>query len=150
MNVAGPSRRVYPLGGDATRERVESTYEQDLLALLDQLGLDELDEMETFFTQRASAGHQLSDHDIAMYDLLQQARALVAFNEDRILAERVTAGQDEVGLEFQRPPTVEAPRVVVPQSTWRRCWASVSKIGQRFRIHSRTATRQNENEQPAR
>ena len=115
MNVAGPSRRVYPFGGDAARERVESTYEQDLMGLLDQLGLDELDEMETFFTHRASAGHRLSDHDVAMNDLLQQARALAAFNEDRILAQQIAAGEDGFGLEPQRPPRVEAPRVAVPQ-----------------------------------
>ena len=146
MNVAGPSRR-----GVSTRKRGESRYERDLLALLDQLSPNELDGVETLFTHRADTGKQLSDQDVATSDLLQQARALAALNQDRVLAERIATGDpDEFGLEFQRPPIVEAPRVAVPRPTWRRRWALVSKISRRFRVHSRTAIRRNGNEQPMR
>lgn len=93
MNVAGPSR--VPSG---RRERVESTYEEDLLGLLRELNLDEIDQMQTFFTH---TGDRLSDHDIAMNDLLQQARALAVVNQDRVLAQRIAAGED-VSID-QRP-----------------------------------------------
>lgn len=112
MNVAGPSRRVPPPGRLAPRERVESTYEEDLLELLNQLSIDEMDEMQTFFTLRSSAGVPLSDHEVAMNDLLQQVRTLAVFNQDRILAQQIATGED-VGVEFQRP-AVQAPRHVPP------------------------------------
>jgi hypothetical protein len=104
MNVAGPSR-VPSSGRLAPRGRVESTYEEDLLELLSQLSLDEMDEMQTFFTHRTRAGDPLSDHDMAMNDLLQQARALAVFNQDRVFAQRIAAGED-IGVEqrlAQRP-----------------------------------------------
>lgn len=106
MNVAGPSR-ARP-SGQLAPGRVESTYEEDLLEILSQLSLDEMDEMETFFTHRSLAGNQLSDHDMAMNDLLQQARALAVFNQDRVLAQMIAAGED-VGVEQrlgQRPGVV--------------------------------------------
>lgn len=112
MNVAGPSR---PSGRLTQRENVESTYEQDLLGLLDQLSLDEIDEMQTFFTRRTGAGEPLSDHDSAMNDLLQQARALAVVNEDRMLAQRIAAGEDDIGVEFQRPAIVQTAPLAVPQ-----------------------------------
>ena len=111
MNVAGPSRRTLPPGRLAPGERVKSTYEQDLLGLLTQLSLDEMDEIQTFFTRRTGAGEPLSDHDIAMNDLLQQARALSVFDQDRMLAQRIAAGE-EVGVELHGP-AVQTPRVVV-------------------------------------
>jgi len=109
MNIAGPSRASSSgAGGLAPRGRVENTYEEDLLGLLAQLNPDEMDEMQTFF---ARAGEPLSDHDIAMNDLLQQARALAVFNQDWALAQRVAAGED-VGGE-QRP--VQTPGMVQPR-----------------------------------
>ncbi|KAI9457929.1 hypothetical protein HD554DRAFT_2177512 [Boletus coccyginus] len=129
MNVAGPSR-ASSSGRRAPRERVESTYEEDLLGLLAQLDVEEMDEIQGFFTQRWRGGEPLSDHDIAMNDLLQQARALAIFDQDRALAQRIAAGED-VGVE-QRPPAVarqqngngnghhqQAPRNdAAPSKTW--------------------------------
>jgi len=108
MNVAGPSRA----SSSATRRRVESTYEEDLLGLLAQLDAEEMDEIQSFFTHRSRAGQPLSDHDIAMSDVLQQARALAIFDQDRALAQRIAAGED-VGVE-QRP--VQTPAVARRQS----------------------------------
>ncbi|KAG8216599.1 hypothetical protein J3R82DRAFT_6785 [Butyriboletus roseoflavus] len=104
MNVAGPSR-VPPAGRLAPRGRVESTYEDDLLGLLSQLSLDEMDEMQMFFTHRTRGGDPLSDHDVAMNDLLQQARALAVFDQDRVLAQRIAAGEDpSTGVNQVRTP----------------------------------------------
>ena len=110
MNVAGPSR-VPASGRLAPGGRVESTYEDDLLGLLSQLSLDEMDEMETFFAFRMRAGEPMSDHDVAMNDLLQQARALALFDQDRVLAQRIAAGED-VDVDqrpVQRPGAVPQP-----------------------------------------
>ncbi|KAG9311554.1 hypothetical protein JVU11DRAFT_7759 [Chiua virens] len=128
MSVAGPSRVRAP--GRLARESITSTYEDDLQGLLNQLSLDEMDEMETFFTQRASAGERLSDHDLAMNDLLQQARALAFFNEDRILAERIANGED----------VEEAPRVpVIPRATGNRMTVNLGRnSNQRVQVPSTT------------
>ncbi|KAF8137118.1 hypothetical protein EV363DRAFT_1316699 [Boletus edulis] len=110
MNVAGPSR-VQPSGRLASRGRVESTYEDDLLGLLNHLSLDEMDEIQSFFTLRTRAGHPMSDHEVAMNDLLQQSRALAVLNQDRALAQRIAIGEDVTGqTPEQRPvPAVARP-----------------------------------------
>ena len=97
MNVAGPSRVAASSGQLAPGGRVESIYEEDLLGFLGRLSLDEMDEMQTLFTHRVRAGDPLSDHDMAMNDLLQQARALSVFNQDRVLAQ--TIAEEDVGVE---------------------------------------------------
>ena len=93
MNVAGPSSRI-SIGRFARRERVESTYEEDLLGLVDSLSPDEMDELQTIFAHRIQHGHPLSDHDVAMITLLQQVHELAGINEDRVLAQRVADGED--------------------------------------------------------
>ena len=113
MNVAGPSRRVIPPGRLAPGERVDSTYEADLVELLNQLSLDEMDEMLTFFTLRRSAGEPLSDRDVAMNDLLQQVHALAVSNQDQTLAQRIAADED-VDVEPQNS-TVQAARTTAPR-----------------------------------
>jgi len=107
MNVASPSR-ASSSGGLPPRGRVESTYEEDLLGLLAQLNPDEMDEMQMFFTR---AGEPLSNQDIAMNDLLQQARALAIFDQDRALAQQVAAGEDVGGEQW----LVQTPAVVQPR-----------------------------------
>ncbi|KIJ05299.1 hypothetical protein PAXINDRAFT_103831, partial [Paxillus involutus ATCC 200175] len=89
MNVAGPSR-ARP-GRLAVGRRVESTYEEDLLGIVQGLNLDELQELQTFYENRTLHGHALSDHDIAMNVLLQQARRLSILDEDIVLAQRLAA-----------------------------------------------------------
>ncbi|KAF8841102.1 hypothetical protein BDN67DRAFT_571373 [Paxillus ammoniavirescens] len=91
MNVAGPSR-ARP-GRLAVGRRVESTYEEDLLGIVQSLNIDELEELQTFYENRTRHGHALSDHDIAMNDLLQQARRLSILDEDIALAQRL-AGEE--------------------------------------------------------
>ena len=108
MDVAGPSRAPASSGQLAPGERVESTYEEDLLGLLNHLSLDEMDEMQTLFAHRIRAGDPLSDHDIAMNDLLQQARALADFDQDRVVAQSI-ATEEVVDVERgpeQRPGAV--------------------------------------------
>lgn len=81
------------------------------MGLLNQLGLDEIEEIQTVFTRMARAGAPLSDHDIAMNDLLQQVRTLAVANEDRALAQRIAGGED-VGAErraVQTPAAVPRP-----------------------------------------
>jgi hypothetical protein len=111
MNVAGPSRVPASSGPLAPGGRVESAYEEDLLGLLNQLSLDEMVEMQTLFAHRTRAGDPLSDHDMAMNDLLQQARALAVFDQDRVLAQRIDTGED-VDVEQrlgQQPGAVPQP-----------------------------------------
>ena len=67
--------------------------------------------MQTFFMRRTRGGDPLSDHDVAMTDLLQQARALAVSNQDRELAQRIAAGE-HVGVN-QRP--VPTPGAAVPR-----------------------------------
>lgn len=93
MNVAGPSSRL-SIGRFTRGERVDSTYEQDLLGLLDQLGPEEIDELHTFIAHRMQNGYPSSDHDVAMISLLQQVRELAHINEDRVLAQRIADGED--------------------------------------------------------
>ena len=108
MSVAGPSR-VLPSWRVAPREKIESTYEQDLLGLLDQLSLEERDEFQTSLKRRISAGGRLSDYDVALNDLIQQARELAVFNQDRMLAERIAVEEDsDDGVD--QTPAVETPR----------------------------------------
>lgn len=106
MSVAGPSR-ASSSGRLGQRGRVESTYEEDLLGLLGNLSLDEMDEMQAFFTRAGP----LSDHDVAMNDLLQQARALAVLNQDILLAQRIADGED-VGVVAQRPVAVPRPNAI--------------------------------------
>lgn len=93
MNVAGPSSRV-SIGRFTRRERVESTYEEDLQELLDQLNPDEIDELQMFFAHKIQNGHPLSDHDVAMINLLQQVPPLAHINEDRVFAQRIADTED--------------------------------------------------------
>lgn len=138
MNVAGPSRaprseHLVPRG------RAEGTYEEDLLEFLGRLSVGEVDELQTFFTRRTHDGNPLSDHDVAMNDLLQQARALAVANEDRLLAQRIAGGED-VGID-RRP--VQTPGAVNrPNDNRRVALPSPFKIGL-GRLRRRTATRQN-------
>ncbi|KAF8137116.1 hypothetical protein EV363DRAFT_1316693 [Boletus edulis] len=90
MNVVGSSR-VPPPARLALRGRVESAYEAELLEFLRELGLDELDRIQTHFIHRTHAGDALSDYDVALNDLLQQARGL---------AQRLAPGED---VAVQRP-----------------------------------------------
>jgi hypothetical protein len=94
MNVAGPSSRRVSIGRFTRGERVESTYEEDLLGLLDQLNPDQIDELQAFFAHRIQNGHPSSDHDVAMINLLQQVRSLAGINEDRVFAQRIADGED--------------------------------------------------------
>ena len=108
MDVAGPSRVPASSGQSAPGERVESAYEEDLLGLLSRLSPDEMDEMQTLFAHRIQAGDPLSDHDIAMNDLLQQAHALAVFDQDGAVAQGITT-EEGVGVEQglgQRPGVV--------------------------------------------
>ena len=75
---------------------MQSTYEEDLLGLLDQLSPDEIDDIQTFFAHRMQIGLPSSDHDVAMIHLLQQVRGLAEINEDRALAQRI-ANEEDVG-----------------------------------------------------
>ncbi|KIK92813.1 hypothetical protein PAXRUDRAFT_99371, partial [Paxillus rubicundulus Ve08.2h10] len=106
MNVAGPSR-AQP-GRLAAGRRVESTYEEDLLGLVQDLSLDEVEELQTFYGNRTSYGHALSDHDIAMNDLLQQARRLSILNEDIALAQHL-AIEEGTAVNLETHPVNEAP-----------------------------------------
>lgn len=113
MGAAGPSSR---------RAGIESTYEQDLRGLLDRLSLEEKDEFQASMTRRISAGGRLSDHEIALNDLIQQARELAALEQDRMLAERIAIEEDsDVDVDHWQPPTVEteAPHVD-PEPTGKR------------------------------
>ena len=113
MSVAGPSR-IPPSGRSAPREQIGNTYEQDLLRLLDQLSLEERDEFQTSLMQRISAGGRLTDHEVALNDLIQQARDLAAFNQDRLLAERVATQEDSDVKGVDQSPTVQTS-AMVPQ-----------------------------------
>ena len=113
MDVAGPSRVPASFGQSAPGERIESAYEEDLLGLLSRLSPDEMDEMQTLFAHRIQAGDPLSDHDIAMNDLLQQARALAVFDQDRVVAQGI-ATEEVAGVEQelgQRPGAVPQANV---------------------------------------
>ena len=110
MDVAGPSRAPASSGQLAPGERVDSAYEEDLLGLLTRLSPDEMDEMQTLFAHRIQAGDPLSDHDIAMNDLLQQARALAVFDQDRVVAQGV-ATEEVAGVVGQRPGAVPQANV---------------------------------------
>ncbi|KIJ07212.1 hypothetical protein PAXINDRAFT_19590 [Paxillus involutus ATCC 200175] len=78
MNIAGPSR-ASP-GRLALRRPSESTHEE--VGLLQGLSLDELEDDQIFYDA-------LSDHDIAMNVLLEQAQGLTVF--DSALAQRPAA-----------------------------------------------------------
>ncbi|KIJ04705.1 hypothetical protein PAXINDRAFT_122676, partial [Paxillus involutus ATCC 200175] len=105
MNVAGPSRAR--LG-----RRVESTYEEDLLGFLQNLSLDERENFQTDYDNRTRHGYALSDHDLAVNLLLQQARDLTIFNGDRALAQHLAA-EEGIGVQDIHPrehQTIAAPQ----------------------------------------
>lgn len=62
---------------------VERTYEDDLLGLSNGFSPDEIVQIRASFAQRMRAGDQLSDADVALNDLLPQARTWDMFNRDR-------------------------------------------------------------------
>ncbi|KIK92810.1 hypothetical protein PAXRUDRAFT_551814 [Paxillus rubicundulus Ve08.2h10] len=99
MNVAGPSRA-------RPGRRAESTYEEDLLGIVQGLSLDELERLQTFYENRTRNGDTLSDHDVAMNVLLHQARRLSILDEDIVLAQRLAA--EEGTAVNPRAPQVNA------------------------------------------
>ncbi|KAF8841104.1 hypothetical protein BDN67DRAFT_967585, partial [Paxillus ammoniavirescens] len=110
MNVAGPSRARpgrLPLG-----RRVESTYEEDLLELLLHFSLDERENPQTYYDNRTRDGYALSDRDLAVNLLLQQARELTIFNGDRALAQHLAA---EEGIGVQDVPRRGHQTIAAPQ-----------------------------------
>lgn len=102
MDVLDPCAFPGQAGG------VENNYEEDLLRFLGELSLNDMDQMRTYSMHRMRAGDPLSDADVAMIDLLQQALALASLNQDRALAQQIAAGED---VGDQHWP-VERPDVV--------------------------------------
>ncbi|KAI5997293.1 hypothetical protein F5J12DRAFT_852176 [Pisolithus orientalis] len=115
MNIAGPSQPRNR--GSTASNRPQSTYEDDLLRILAQLGPDGTNQFREFYDRRNHQGQQMTDHEIAMRMFLQGARDLEAIEGDRALA--LALAQD---LQLEDEPVVEAsiprrPNPPQPQNT---------------------------------
>ncbi|KAH7921836.1 hypothetical protein BV22DRAFT_1038165 [Leucogyrophana mollusca] len=104
------------------RAAVVSGYEDDLLELVAQLSLEDIESIQTAQGNKTSAGAPLTDHEVALGLLLQNAREVATFNSDRALALELAEAEEvrQVIIADQMRgnpvPTVAAARQPTPQT----------------------------------
>ncbi|KAG2346481.1 hypothetical protein BDR05DRAFT_785907 [Suillus weaverae] len=90
MNVAGPSRQRGPC--PVPRER--DNNEEDLTRMIAELGLSDVERLQTLYDNRERRGKGPSDREVAFTLLMQNARELAEFNADLALAQQLAVGGD--------------------------------------------------------
>lgn len=82
--LAGPSQ---PRNRNSmASNRPQSTYEDDLLRILIDLGPEGIRQFQEYYDRRNCQGRRMTDHDVAMSMFLENAKELEAIAEDRALA----------------------------------------------------------------
>lgn len=92
MNVSGPSRLRGPRPVPSSRER--DNYE-DLTRMIAELGLSDVERLQSLYDHRERRGKGPSDREVAFILLMQNARELAEFNADLALAQRLAVDGDE-------------------------------------------------------
>jgi hypothetical protein len=92
MNVAGPSR-LRPLAVPEARDR--DNYEEDLTRLIAELDLADIERLQAVHETRLQRGQGLSDRELALLLLMQNAREIVQLDADLALALALGEGEDE-------------------------------------------------------
>ncbi|KAG1780028.1 hypothetical protein EV702DRAFT_1024339 [Suillus placidus] len=107
MNVAGPSRQRGPC--PVRRER--NNNEEYLTRMIAELGLSDVERLETLYDNRERRGKGPSDREVAFTLLMQNARELAEFNADLALAQRLAVGGDG-----EPDPTPSRPATAIQQA----------------------------------
>lgn len=92
MDVAGPSRPHAPRPLPIQRGR--DVHEEDLTRMIAELGLSDVERLQTFYDNREHRGKGPSDREVAFTLLMQNARELAEFNADLAFARRLADGGD--------------------------------------------------------
>lgn len=90
MNVAGPSQPRAPRPLPIPRGR--DVHEEDLTRMIAELGLSDVERLQTFYDNREHRGKAPSDREVAFTLLMQNARELAEFNADLAFAQRLADG----------------------------------------------------------
>lgn len=109
MKVGGPYPPEY--GRFSGTKRPESTYQGDLLRLMNELGQEGVQQLSKLYEDTARSGQQLSDQEVAMSLFLQNATEVATVDEDRALALRLS---QQLELDDDAPPTVTPPLIRTP------------------------------------
>ncbi|OAX31305.1 hypothetical protein K503DRAFT_870681 [Rhizopogon vinicolor AM-OR11-026] len=107
MNIAGPSR-LRPLAVPEARDR--ANYEEDLTRLVAELDLADIERLQAVHETRLQRGQGLSDRELALLLLMQNAREIVQLDADHALALALGEGEDE---EPDPAPTRVQPQAAV-------------------------------------
>ncbi|KAG1853267.1 hypothetical protein C8R48DRAFT_777204 [Suillus tomentosus] len=108
MNVSGPSRLRGPRPVPNSRER---DNDEDLTRMVAELGLSDVERLQSLYDHRERRGKGPSDREVAFILLMQNARELAEFNADLALAQRLAVDGDEEPDPTPRPtPAVALQR----------------------------------------
>ncbi|KAI6006745.1 hypothetical protein EDC04DRAFT_974763 [Pisolithus marmoratus] len=106
--------------GSTASDGAQSTYEDDLLRILTRLGPEGTNQLREYYERRNCQGRQMTDHEVAMSMLLQNARVLEGIEEDRVFAlalDRALYLEDEAVMPMVEGTIRDQPNPPRPRNT---------------------------------